>query len=249
MKIYYLLLFAFLLGACSKSVDDIINENNIAKAGKQKTEITNMIFEGTATSMGFEMPFKLILIPPNKLVYELNTFGQSIVTVYNGKEAWQIDSIPRAIKNFLSESIKETMDYQMRVFDNELMNYKEKGIVAELIGEDTLNSKEIYKIQLTLKDSSKVIYFIDKSNYLELKSVSQTTLLGRSISQTIYYDDYRKVSNYMIPHKWTYKMTDEEDNEQVTQVLEYSNIQINTKIDEKIFIKPSGIIADNQSVK
>jgi len=244
IKISYFLVLAFLLGACSKSMDDIIQDNNEAKAGKQKTEINNLIFEGTATSMGFEMPFKLTLIPPDKLIYEINAFGQSIVTVYDGKEAWQIDSIPRAIKDFKSESIKETMDYQMRVFDNELMNYKNKGIVAELIGEDTLDSKEVYKIQLTLKDSSIIIYFIDKTTNLELKSISQTSILGRSVSQTIYYTDYRKVGNYFIPHKWTYKMIDEEDNEQVTQVLEYSKIEINSRIDEKVFVKPAGLIAE-----
>lgn len=248
-KISCLLFLALLLGACSKSVDDIIQANNEAKAGKQKTDINNLIFEGTATSMGFEMPFKLTLIPPDKLVYEINAFGQSIVTVFDGKDAWQIDSIPRAIKDFKSESIKETMDYQLRVFDNELMNYKDKGTAAELIGEDTLDSKQVYKIQLTLKDSSKVIYFIDKVTNLELKSISQTLILGRSISQTIYYSDYKKVGNYMLPHKWTYMMMDEDENEQVTQVLEYSKIEINSKIDDKIFIKPPILIAETEQQK
>ena len=244
---YLVLILALALFSCSKNVDDIIKKNFEARGGDKLNTIKNVLYEGKATSMGFDMPFKLYILPPDKLRYEIEALGSKIVTIANGSRAWQIDSTAHEIPTFRPETVKETMDYQQKTFESDLINFKEKGSKAVLLPEDTVNGKKAYKIKMILKDSSEIVYFLDKDSYLELKSITKTKIMGQQIEQTIYFNNYKKVGDFNIAHKWVYKMKDEKGTEQVSQVLEYKNIKVNQDFGTELFAEPPGIVPPKEN--
>lgn len=242
MRIKFIIL-AVVFGAgllsCSKTVEDVIEENLKARGGKDVAVINTISYEGTAKSPGIEIPYKLYIEFPDKLRYELVAFGNMNLTIMNGKEAWIIDSIAKPVPEYQMSSFSETINHQKRLFDTDLVNYKKKGYSPVLLDDDTLNGKDVYRIELTRDDSSVVIYFVDKDSYLELKTVSTSVLAGRKLEQTIYYSDFKNIKGYIIPCKWTYKIKDENNNEQITQELIYENIRINDKLNDSLFTLPS----------
>jgi hypothetical protein len=238
LRTLLLLTLAVGLFSCSTSVDDIITKNMEARGGSNAKAIKNYIYEGTANSMGFNMPFKLFLMPPDKIRYEIEAMGSKIITIGNGSKAWQIDSTIHEVPNFSAETIKQTIDMQFKTFESDLINYKAKGSKVELLGEDTVAGKKTYKIKVILKDSSETVYFIDKDSYLEVKSISKSNIMGQKIEQFIYFSDYKKVGEYNIPHKWVFKMKNEKGVEDVYQELVYKNIKIDQKFEENLFTPP-----------
>src|SRR5207245_10552269 len=53
--------------------------------------------------------------------------------------------------------------------DGPLVDYKEKGHVAELLGHDSMEGTDCYKIKLSMKNGDIRYYYLDTDSYLELK--------------------------------------------------------------------------------
>ena len=53
-----------------------------------------------------------------------------------------------------------------------MANIKESGAVAELMGKETLDGNETFKVKLTSKDGTIMTHYIDTKTYLTAKTLS-----------------------------------------------------------------------------
>jgi outer membrane lipoprotein-sorting protein len=246
MTKYFLILIALIgagLVSCSNDVDvnKIIQKNFEARGGKDFSSVKTIVQEGSAKAPMFSMDFRLLMSIPDKIRYEITAGGNEITTIINGDRGWQIDSVAKPLSAQNREIIKSNMKNQNKTFENELFNYKEKSYSAEFAGEDTVNGKDVYLVKLTTQDSTSIVYYISKDNYLELKSVSEFEANGKKLKQIIIFSDYKDVDGYVIPHKWSYYVRDGQNPDRLMQELTYDKIELNTTLDDKLFARPDNL--------
>jgi hypothetical protein len=82
-----------------------------------------------------------------------------------------------------------------------LVDYAAKGHKAELMGKEKLNDADCYKIKLTTKGGTEIIYWIDAASYLLVQS-SQKTQSGRGgeVEVKTAYKDYKEVDGVKFAH-------------------------------------------------
>jgi hypothetical protein len=83
--------------------------------------------------------------------------------------------------------------------DGPLVEYKEKGHRAELVGHDSVEGTDCFKIKLSMKNGDVRYYYLDVDSFLELKVEIQTTIRGALQESELYYGDYEQVNGIFYP--------------------------------------------------
>ncbi len=107
-----------------------------------------------------------------------------------------------------------------------LFNYKEKGSQAALLGKETADGMDAYKIKLTSKDGKVSTFFIDTKNFYKIKSISVVKAPEGEMDMETSYSDFKKTADgYIFPFSQT----------NPRGVIVFSSIEVNKPVDEKIF--------------
>lgn len=160
-----LMLFASMsVTAQDVKVDDVVSNymKNMGGAEKWKS-LKSMKMTGKASMQNMEFPVVMYRMPEKKQRVEINVQGKQIVQAYDGTDAWMIN--PFAGGTGL-QRMPDDMAEQMKdeVFVDVFIDYKKKGHQAELMGKETIDGAETYKVKLTKKDGDVKYYFFDTEN-------------------------------------------------------------------------------------
>ena len=226
---------AFGLLACSESADSIITKAIKPRGDVAgQNDIKSIAAELKAANMGFDITMKINLVPPDKIRMDLNLLGQRVTTVINGNAGWmKSDTILQPLPAEQIAENKKVIGTQMNFFRSELIGDKEKSIKTELMGDDTLEGKKVFKIKMISKDSIEKIVFIDKSSYLQLKTMETQKFQGmKSISES-FFRNYKEVQGFMVPH-----VIEMKQNGSPAGKLTITNIKFNEKLSPMLFEKP-----------
>ncbi|NLO19915.1 MAG: outer membrane lipoprotein-sorting protein [Ignavibacteria bacterium] len=234
-KLVTLVMFLFAAAyANSQNVDMIINKA-ISQIGGEKAfkAINSFEYDMTMVGMGMEMPMKIYKKGDDKFRLEMSFMGQDMISILNGNKGWtktagNVTEVPEeAINEF-----KEQLTSQVDVFDMPFMNYKEKGVSFELLGEEPVDGMDAYKIEVISDDANSVIY-IDKTTNLLVKASTVQNIGGQDMDADIYMSDYKSVGSLKMPHKVQVKSGGED----LVQVV-LNSVKINEDIDDSLFQKP-----------
>jgi outer membrane lipoprotein-sorting protein len=240
MKRLFNLVFAaaFLLplAAHSQTVDEIIAKNAEARGGIDKLRTIKSLKMTAHLSQG---SFRATYVQENKrsdkVREETIIQGMAQVQAYNGKSAWQINPFGgRKDPELMSAD-----DTRALILDVDpeglLIDYKEKGHKAELIGHDPVEGTDCYKIKLTLKDGDIRYYYLDADSYLEIKIETQSNVRGAVQFTDTMLGDYEQVDGIYFPFFVEIGETGGSD-----QRLRYTveKIEVNAPLDDSLFSLP-----------
>lgn len=163
------------LKVSAQTAEDIINKHIEAMGGLDKLKSINSIhMQGVAVMQnGTEITTNIYKVQ-GKLFRRDVDFGMgSFSTIVTDKEGWM--SNPRnggAFEAMPAEMVKN----QQSELDcaGPLVDFAAKGHKAELIGKESVEGTDCYKIKLTLASGRDINYFIDSKNFY----VIQTTFKG-----------------------------------------------------------------------
>jgi hypothetical protein len=192
----------FLTSALSsaQTVDEIIAKNLQARGGVEKIKALKSIrITGRLDSGGFRAGFVQENLRPGKVREEFLLQGMAQIMAYDGKTGWQVNPFGgRKDPDLLSaddmKSLVEDSD-----IDGQLVDYKNKDHRAELIGHDSVEGTDCYKIKLTLSNSDVRYYYIDTDSFLELKVENERMIRGAVQYGETYYGDYEQVNGIYFP--------------------------------------------------
>ena len=163
----FLLLAGFLVAANfikAQTVDDIINKHIEAMGGLEKlNSIKTIHTEGVAVAPnGMEITINA-WIDNNKLYRREMDFGVGKgLMVLTDKGGWNTDR--QGGMNQMKEEGYRRLEYQLDCA-GPLVGYAAKGHKVELLGKETIDGKEYFKIKLTHKNGNDLNYFIDAATY------------------------------------------------------------------------------------
>src|SRR5204863_4634835 len=189
---------ASVLGA--QTVDEVIAKNIQARGGVEKLQAVKSLRTTVKFGDGsFGADLRQENKRPGKVREEFIVQGMAQIQAYDGKTGWQISPFSgRRDPDLLSQDDMKSLivDGDM---DGPLVDYKEKGHVAELLGHDSMEGTDCYKIKLSMKNGDIRYYYLDTDSYLELKVEIQTTIRGALQESELYYGDYEQVNGIYYP--------------------------------------------------
>jgi len=195
---FSLLMFAFLtvstIQAQDASLDDIL-KNYFEKIGgvEKWKKLENIKMTGNSTAMGISKR-------------EMNIMGKEMVIAFDGTDAWMINPFDgsEGAKKQGEEASKMSAKQK---FEDELIDYKEKGHQLELSGTEEVNGKNAYKVKMTKKEGDIFFYYFDDEDYVP---VMMKTLLtsGQAKGEVleIYMRDFKEVDGLYLSHTMEQKI-------------------------------------------
>src|SRR5467141_3253166 len=190
----------FSMPASAQAVDEVITKNIQAHGGLDKAKSVRSIRTSAKYSQGsFRAEFRQENKRADKVREELIIQGLAQVQAYDGKTGWQISPFGgRKDPELLSQDDLKSLVVDADI-DGPLVDYKEKGHKAELVGHDSMEGTDCFKIKLSMKNGDVRYYYLDADSYLELKLEIQTTIRGALQESELYYGDYEQVNGIYYP--------------------------------------------------
>ena len=223
--------------ASAQTVDEVIARNIQAHGGMEKLKSVTSIRQTAKLNAG---SFRAGILQegkrPDKVREEFIIQGMSSISAYDGKVGWRLSPFGgRRDPERLSED--DTKDLVVDAdIDGPLVDYQQKGHKAELVGHDSVEGTDCYKIKLTLKNGDTRIYYLDTDSYLELKLETQTTVRGAIQEGERYFGDYDKVDGIYFPFAITSGGKDDPDPARIT----VEKVELNVPLEDSLFSMPEG---------
>jgi hypothetical protein len=186
--------------ANAQTVDEVISKNIQAHGGIDKLKSVHSLRTTSKFSQGsFRADFRQENKRADKVREEFIVQGLAQVQAYDGKTGWQISPFSgRKDPELLSQDDLKSLVVDADI-DGPLVDHKEKGHKAELVGHDSMEGTDCFKIKLSMKNGDVRYYYLDTDSFLELKVEIQTTIRGALQESEMYYGDYEQVNGIYYP--------------------------------------------------
>ena len=190
----------FSFSANAQTVDEIISKNVQAHGGIDKLKSVHSLRTTSKFSQGsFRADFRQENKRAGKVREEFIVQGLAQVQAYDGKTGWQVSPFSgRKDPELLSQDDLKSLVVDADI-DGPLVDYKEKGHKAELVGHDSMEGTDCFKVKLSMKNGDVRYYYLDADSFLELKVEIQTTIRGALQESELYYGDYEQVNGIYYP--------------------------------------------------
>jgi hypothetical protein len=221
------------LGA--QTVDEVIAKNIQAEGGMARLKsVQTLRTSGKMTIGSFDVRFVQENKRPDKVREEAIVQGMSQVQAYDGATGWQVNPFEgRRDPELLSADDSKSLQVDADI-DGPLVNYREKGHKAELVGHDSVEGTDCYKIKLTLKNGDVRYYYLDTDSLLPIKLETQTSIRGSIQENETYYGDYEEVNGIYYP--FAYESGQKGSTDRVKFTVE--KIEQNVPLDDSLFSVP-----------
>ena len=229
-------LFILISGAFSQNLDNILKEHFKASGIDKMANIETQIISGKniVTAMGMEMPFTITTARPNKIRVESSFQGSKIIQTFNGEKGWMLAPM---MGNFEPTVLSETELKMLKSqgdMDGQLWDYKKKGNVVELLGEEVINGAPAYHLKITTAAGDIIHQYIDKASHQITKVSTKQVIGGAETEIENALSDYRMVKGISVAHSIATRM-----NDQTITTIKIDQVKFNEKVDDSLFDKPS----------
>jgi outer membrane lipoprotein-sorting protein len=163
----------------AQTLDELVTKYENARGGKAKLNaIKSLYMEGITQRMGNEITVK-VTKEQGKLSRTEFDFGSGNgFTIITDKEGWNMFSMRSTTPTKMADEMVAGMQTELDIA-GPLVDYATKGYKAELIGKDTVNAVECYKIKLVTKTGKEIFYWLNSTSYLLVQSKTLGGGFGR----------------------------------------------------------------------
>lgn len=220
----------------AQTVDEIIAKNVQARGGADKLRaIKSLRMTGKFSQGGFRATFVQENKRDDKVREEVILQGMAQVQAYDGHSAWQINPFGgRKDPELMSQDDAKSLVLDADL-EGPLVDYKQKGHTAELLGHDPVEGTDCYKIKLTLKNGDVRYYYLDADSYLEIKFETQAKVRGTMQYNDTMLGDYEKVEGVYFP----FSIETAETGTDEWARFNFEKIELNVALEDSRFALPT----------
>jgi hypothetical protein len=228
-------MFLFISKSYTQTVDEVIDSHVKAIGGLEKLNaIKSVKYTGKFSGGGFEVPVTYIIVRPDKVRMDITFQGNSQIQAYDGTMGWftnpfQGKKDPEKMTKEREKEMRKQAD-----IDGALVNYKEKGSKAELMGKEDMEGSEVYKIKLTDKDNDVTYFYLDAGSYLILKETSKRKVGEKEVNSETLYGNYQPIDGVMFAMAIEFREVGSTDGQKGT----IDKIETNVVIEDSYFKMP-----------
>jgi len=223
------------LAGFTQTVDEVIAKNIQAHGGMEKLKAVQTIrTAGKFTQGSFRAAFLQENKRPDKVREEFLIQGLAQIQAYDGKTGWQISPFGgRKDPELMSQDDLKSLIIDAEI-DGPMVDYKEKGHQAELMGHDSVEGTDCYKVKITLKNGDVRYYFLDVDSFLEIKMENQSNIRGAVVFTENFYGDYEQVNGLYFPFALESGQKGSPERAKFT----VQKVEINVPLDDSLFSMP-----------
>ncbi len=239
-------LLAYALPIQAQTADEILTSyfENIGGLEKLKT-VTGIKMMAKVNQQGMEIPLEIIQLSDGRQVTSINFQGKEIKQgVFDGETLWGHNFMTMKAEKSDAE---QTANFKLNAndFPDSFMNYKEKGYTVELLGKETMEGTETFKIKLVKEpitvdgnqEEDVSFYFFDAENFVPIAVQSEIKSgQGKGMVQEITMSDYQEVEGLYFPFSMTQGVKG-----QPGSPLTIESIEINPTVADAVFAFPDEI--------
>lgn len=237
------LVFSFTTHINAQTADEIINTyfENIGGLENLK-KIEGMKMTAKVNNGGMEIPLEIYQFKDGKQLTIINFQGKELKQgVFDGETLWGHNFMTmKAEKN--DAETTANMKLNSNDFPDPFIDYKEKGYTVELLGNETIDGAETFKIKLTKEpvtvdgkqEDDVSFYFFDAENYVPI--ALQTEIKSgqaKGMISEITFSDYQEVEGFYFPFSMTQGVKG-----QPGAPITITAIELNPKVDDSVFVFP-----------
>ena len=222
--------------AAAQTADDVIARSFAAQGGVEKLKAVQSVrMTGKMlVGPGMEAPIVLEFKRPKSMRLDISIQGMTIAQAYDGNAGWMLNPMTgRTTAEPLPSEMAKMVEEQADM-DGPLMDYQAKGHTVELLGKETAEGTECYKIKLTQKDGSVTVFYIDTESYLGVKQESKRTVRGTEVETETIVGDWKEVAGILYPHS----IDAGQKGSPMRQKMTVDRIEVNVPIENARFAMP-----------
>lgn len=239
--------FACSFAVKAQTADEIIANYFENTGGKAKWETVKGIkMTAKVNAQGMELPVNMIMLKDGRQTTSFTLQGMEIrQQVFDGTNLWGTNF--QSMKAEKSDA-EETENFKANLgsdFPIPFYNYTARGYKVELLGKETVEGSETFKVKLTKKpikvdgvETENVeFYYFDTENFVPLviESEVKSGPMKGMISQ-MKLSDYQDVNGVMLP----FSMTQGAKGQPGGQTITFTAIELNPTVEDSVFAFPAG---------
>lgn len=192
---------------------------------------------------GMEIPLEIVQLSDGRQYTMINFQGNTIMQgVFDGETMWNTNFQTMKAEKADAE-LTEMMKLNANDFPDSFLGYKEKGYTIELVGMETMEGTETYKIKLVREpitvEGEKVddisYYYFDTENFVPIAMESEVKVgPQKGIIQQLTFSDYQEVEGLYFAFSMTQGIKDGP-----SQPLMFETIELNPEVDDSVFAFPT----------
>lgn len=241
-----LIAFALAIPLQAQTVDEIL-ENYFENTGGMDAwkNLEGIKMTAKVNQQGMEIPLEIYQLKDGRQMTKINLQGKTFYQgVFDGETLWGTNFMTMKAEKSDAE---ETANFKLDTndFPDSFLDYKEKGYTAELMGKETIDGAETFKIKL-VKEPKTVdgnpqddisFYFFDVDNFVPIAVQSEIkTGPGKGQTGEATMSDYQEVDGMYFPFSMTQGLKGGQ-----SSPLTIDSIELNPTIDDAEFSFPDEV--------
>jgi outer membrane lipoprotein-sorting protein len=220
----------------AQTVDEILTKHYQAEGGLEKLKAINTTrITGTlGVGPGMDAPFTMERKRPGKSRMEFSLQGMTGIRAFDGEKTWSVMPFmgKKDPEYGTDEDNKNAQDDAD--FDGTLVDWKAKGHTVELVGKESVEGADAYKLKVTKKNGKIEYHYLDAETYLLVKTEGVAKVRGTEMEVETTFSDYKDVDGYMQP----FSIEQGAKGMPQKQKMTFSKIELNVPIDDSRFAFP-----------
>lgn len=227
----------------AQSADEIIAkffENTGGKDNYAALQGVKMLAK--VNQQGMEIPLEIVQLKDGRQYTSITFQGKVIKQgVFDGSTLWNTNFMTMKAEKSDAEST-ENFKTSLADFPDALFNYKDKGYSLELLGKETIDGSETFKLKLVkkpltvdgVKTDNIVYYYFDVDNFVPIMTESEITSgPAKGRIQQSRMSDYQEVEGLLFPFSLSQGVKGGG-----SQALTITKIELNPKVEDASFAMP-----------
>jgi outer membrane lipoprotein-sorting protein len=213
-------------------------------------KIEGIKMSATAQGQGMEIPIEIVQLKGAKQYVKISIQGKEIMQgVFDGETLWSTNFMTMKAEKSDAEAT-ENMKLEANDFLDAFIDYKEKNYTVELIGKETIDGTETFKIKLMKepvtvdgkKEDSVSFYYFDTENYVPIvvhTEIKSGPMKGKMSESKM--SDYQEVDGLYFPFSMVQGLKG-----QPGQTMNITKIELNPTIDDSVFAFPEEVASEEK---
>lgn len=210
IKLLTMVLFLSISGmSYAQTAQDILDKYIENTGGRAKWEaMKGMKMTATVNQQGMEIPLTIISLKDGRQATIINFQGMTIKqNVFDGNTLWSTNFMSMKPEKSDAEATA-IFKASATDFPDPFVNYKAKGYLVELMGKESIEGTETFKIKLTKKpimvdgqlQDDISYYFFDTENFVPIMVEAEIkTGQGKGMVSQTTMSDYQEVDGLVFP--------------------------------------------------
>lgn len=240
------LLFSLAIPTQAQTVEEIIANYFENTGGLENWKNMNgMKMTAKVNQNGLEIPIEITQLKDGRQMTVINFQGKEIKQgVFDGETLWSHNFLTQKAEKSDAE---QTANFKLNAndFADPFIDYKEKGYTVELLGKETIDGAETFKVKLVKEpitvdgkqEEDVSFYFFDTENFVPIaahQEIKSGPAKGQTSETTM--SDYQEVNGLYFPFSISQGIKDGQSQPVIIEAIE-----LNPTVDDAAFEFPKEI--------